>query len=133
MDYATKKPPKRKKTDNVIEVMLGSEPGTLEIDDHEVHENGIRQTIVWQLDKTLEAGNFTSFEWLDLPATAGTFDSPDISPDGNSLRIGDHNGKTAPKNIRHAYIVTVEFGGVVYTSRTHSPAATIRDPIIINR
>ncbi len=132
MYYPSRRQKHPKKTDNVIEVMLGSEPGTLEIHDHEVHENEIRQTIVWQLDKSLEAGNFTNFEWAD-GAAASSFDAPEISPDGNSLRIGDHNGNATRKNAKHAYVITVEFGGHFYTSRTQSPDSTVRDPVIINR
>lgn len=132
MNYTAKKPPKRKTTDNVIEVLLGTEPGTLDIDDHDVHGNSIKQSIVWQLDKTLEAGNFLSFEWQGTVPVPGTFDTPEITPDGNSLTIGVHNGKKENKG-SYAYVLTVEFGGRTYTSRTQPPDSTIKDPIIINR
>jgi hypothetical protein len=88
---------KQKKTDNVIEVLLGKEPGTLDINNHEVSHNGLKQVIIWQLAKKLQSGNFTGFEWVDPTGITSTFDTPEISADGNSLTIGDHNGSTAKK------------------------------------
>jgi hypothetical protein len=123
---------KQKKTDNVIEVLLGKEPGTLDINNHEVSHNGLKQVIIWQLAKKLQSGNFTGFEWVDPTDITSTFDTPEISADGNSLTIGDHNGSTAKKGDL-AYIITVELDGTTHTSRNSQPEALMRDPVIINR
>ncbi len=123
---------KQKKTDNVIEVLLGKEAGTLEINDHEVFQNSLKQVITWKLAKALQTGDFTSFQWVDPLAAAGTFDAPEISPDGNALTIGDLNGASAKKG-GLAYIIIVEMAGVTYTSRIDQTSAMAKDPIIINR
>lgn len=122
---------RKKKTENVIMVTKGS-VGTLKIDDHEVTANSIKQTIVWKLDSSLNLGDFSSFTWVDPNAVPGTFDAPEITPDGNWLTVGDHNGPTAKKG-NLAYIITVEMGGVLYTSRTNTSALMVKDPVIINR
>ncbi len=122
---------RKKKTENVIMVMKGT-AGTLKIDDHEVSANSIKQSIVWKLDSSLTSGDFTSFTWVDPNAVPGTFDAPEITPDGDWLTVGDHNGPTARKGDL-AYIITVEMGGVLYTSRTSSSAVMVKDPVIINR
>ncbi len=123
---------KAKKTDNVIEVLVGKEPFTLEINDHEVSENSLKQVITWRLAKALQAGDFTSFEWVDALAAAGTFDAPEIAPDGNALTIADHNGSSAKKG-NLAYIITVDLKGTTYTSRIQQTSAMAKDPIIINK
>ncbi len=123
---------KLKKTDNVIEVLLGKDPLTLEINDHEVFPNSLKQVITWKLAKSLQTGDFTSFQWVDPLAAAGTFDAPEIAPDGNSLSIGDHNGTSAKKGALR-YIITVDMAGVIYTSRIDQTSAMAKDPIIINR
>jgi hypothetical protein len=122
---------KKKKTQNVIIVMKGT-AGTLKIDDHEVSANALKQTIRWELDSSLDLGDFTSFTWVDPTGTTSTFDAPEISADGNSLTIGDHNGPTAKKG-GLAYIITVELDGSIYTSNNIQAAALMRDPIIINK
>jgi hypothetical protein len=88
--------------------------------------------IIWQLAKKLQSGNFTGFEWVDPTDITSTFDTPEISADGNSLTIGDHNGSTAKKGDL-AYIITVELDGTTHTSRNSQPEALMRDPVIINR
>ncbi|MEO6154235.1 MAG: hypothetical protein ABIP16_00730 [Thermomonas sp.] len=123
---------KTKKTDNVIEVLLGNQPGTLEINDHEVFQNSLKQVITWKLAKALQSGDFTSFAWVDPSNASGTFDTPEISPDGNALTIGDHNGPAGKKG-HLAYIITIELGGVSYSSRTSATQQMIKDPVIINR
>ena len=123
---------KKKKTDNVIEVLLGKEPGTLEINNHDVFQNSLKQVITWKLAKRLETGDFISFEWVDATASTGTFDAPEISPDGNSLTIGDHNGPSGTKG-NLAYIIKIELDGVTYTSRSNAMEGVVKDPVIINR
>lgn len=123
---------KLKNTDNVIEVLLGKVAGTLEINTHFVSQNSLKQVITWKLAKKLRPGDFVSFEWVDPTGIASTFDTPEISADGNSLTIGDHNGPTGKKG-NLAYIIQVELNGVIYTSRTTSPEGVVKDPIIINR
>ncbi len=123
---------KQKKTDNVIEVLLGKEPGTLDINDHDVSPNSLKQVIIWKLAKRLTAGDFISFEWADPGNASGTFDTPEISADGNSLTIGDHNGPTGRKG-ELAYTIKVELDGVVYTSRNNEKEGMVKGPIIINR
>lgn len=122
---------RKKKTENVIIVMKGT-AGTLKIDDHEVNSNALKQTIRWELDSSLDLGDFTSFAWVDPTGTASTFDAPEISADGNSLTIGDHNGPTAKKGAL-AYIITVELNNTTYTSRVNQTEMLVRDPIIINK
>lgn len=128
MEVSTRK----KKTENLIKVSKGGTTGTLKIDDHEVSANALKQTIRWELDSSLDAGDFTSFTWVDPTGTASTFDAPEISADGNSLSIGDHNGPTAKKGDL-AYIITVDLNATVYTSRTTEAAMLVKDPIIINK
>lgn len=123
---------KQKKTDNVIEVLLGKDPLTLQINDHEVFQNSLKQVITWKLTKALQTGDFTSFEWVDPQAAAGTFDAPEIAPDGNALTIADHNGISAKKG-NLAYVITVVMNGATYTSRIEQTSAMAKDPIIINR
>ncbi len=123
---------KIKKTDNVIEVLLGDQPGTLKINNHDVFQNSLKQVITWKLAKALQSGDFTSFEWVDPSNMSGTFDTPEISPDGNALAIGDHNGPTGKKG-NLAYIITIDLGGVTYTSRTITTQQMVNDPVIINR
>ncbi len=122
---------KKKKTDNVIEVLLGADD-TLLINDHDVFQNSLKQIITWKLSKRLEMGDFTSFEWVDPNSTSGTFDAPEIAPDGNSITMGDHNGSSGKKGSL-AYIIKVELDGVTYSSRTSEPEAIEKDPVIINR
>jgi len=126
---------RKKKTENIIVVKKGKTAGTLEIDDHEVHGNPLKQTIRWQLDNSLDLGNFTKFEWVVPAPTSGTFDTPEIAYDGDSLMMGDRNGPTAQKNVRHAYMITVEMEGVPYSSRLNQSETTnlMKDPVIINR
>ncbi len=128
MEVSTKKKP----TENLIKVTKGGTAGTLKIDNHEVSANALKQTIRWELDSTLDAGDFTSFTWVVPTGTPSTFDVPEISADGNSLTIGDHNGPTAKKGDL-AYIITVDLNGTVYTSRTTEAAMLVKDPIIINK
>lgn len=123
---------KLKKTDNVIEVLLGEEPGTLDINDHDVSPNSLKQVITWKLAKRLRAGDFISFEWADPGIASGTFDTPEISADGNSLTISDHNGPTGKKGDL-AYIIKVELNGVIYTSHRSAKEGMVKGPIIINR
>lgn len=128
MEVSTKKKP----TENLIKVTKGGTDGTLKIDNHEVSENALKQTIRWELDSSLDAGDFTSFTWVDSTGTASTFDAPEIAADGNSLTIGDHNGPTAKKGDL-AYIITVDLNGTLHTSRSTTSAMLIGDPIIINK
>ena len=134
-----KKVKKPKKTDNVIEVYLGDDPATLEIEDREIHSNNLRQTIVWRLDKDLEAGNFVGFTWSNGTPLPNPFGEPEISSDGNSLTITDLNGSIAPKGKTYSYVITVEYGGNLYVSKTTTnpnPTAgpkTVKDPVIINK
>lgn len=124
--------PLKKKTNNVILVRKGTGT-TLLIDDHDVHGNPLKQAIRWELDTPLNQGDFISFEWV-LPAPAtGTFDTPEIAYDGNSLTIIDHNGPGASKNVGHAYVITVDLDGTIYSSRTTTESLLVKDPIIINR
>jgi hypothetical protein len=122
---------KKKKTDNVIEVLPGA-GNTLHINDHDVFQNSLKQVITWKLAKQLEQGDFVSFEWVDPTAASGTFDAPEIAPDGNSITIGDHNGPSGKKG-NLAYIIKVEMNGTIYTSRTTSEDLMVKDPIIINK
>ncbi len=123
---------KKKKTDNVIEVLLGKDPGTLEINNHDVFQNSLKQVITWKLAKQLEQGDFISFDWVDPAVATGTFDAPEIAPDGNSMTIGDHNGPSGKKG-NLAYVIQVDVNGTIYSSRTNSPEGIARDPIIINK
>lgn len=121
-----------KKTRNVIEVKLGTDPLTLAVLDHNVERNAVNQTIVWQLDKSLEDGNFIAFQWTDPLLAVKAFGKPEISFDGNSLTVTDINDDSTPKG-GFAYIVNVELGGKTYTSRTNSPIKIPKDPVIVNK
>lgn len=122
---------KKKKTDNVIEVLPGG-TDTLQVNDHDVFQNSLKQVITWKLAKQLEQGDFISFEWVDPTPAPGTFDAPEISPDGNSMTIGDHNGQGARKG-NLAYVIKVELNGTIYTCKTVSTQGIMRDPVIINK
>ena len=123
-----------RKIKNVITVKKGS-GNTLLIDDHEVNGNSLKQAIRWVLEPSLNKGDFISFEWTSLPPDAATFDTPVISPDGNTLTMDDHNGPAAKKNVKHSYVIKVEMDEETYVSKSDDPATTMvmRDPIIINK
>jgi len=127
---STKKP-----TDNVIAIKKNPiKHDWLDILDHEVQPNAIKQTIVWKLDRALERGNFVSFTWRSPPPPAGIFGNPEISPDGNSLTLRDLNNDPANSPGEFGYFITVELDGITYTSEeTISTNGVMRDPIIINR
>lgn len=127
---------KLKKTDNEIDVFLDPKSKTLKIDDHLVFENNLTQVITWNLTQTLKRGDFISFTWVTPPAE-GTFGTPVISPDGNSLTISDLNTANATKG-NLAYCITVDLDGTLYKSVTEessgpSDSLMVRDPIIINK
>ena len=122
----------QKRTDNVIDVSKGPK-NTLKIDDHNVDDNAIIQTIVWNLGPDLTKGDFTSFRWLAPPEDTAAFGVPEISFNGNMLTMTDNNNNTAVKNRNLAYEILVTLDGVIYTSRIPSPTKTPKDPIIINK
>lgn len=124
----------RKPTDNVIDIKKNAiKHGLLEILDHEVKRNAIKQTIVWKLDRALESGNFVSFTWRSPPPPAGIFGDPEISADGNLLTLSNLNhGPNSEGSF--GYVITFELGGETYTSEEKiSTNGVMRDPIIINR
>lgn len=132
---------KAKKTENVISVSkAGGNKLLLKVADHEVSRNPLRQSIVWELDSALKAGDFVSFEWADPMLNNSTFGAPQISPDGNNLTMTVLNRDedlTGPRD----YILEVNLYGDVYTTRDTTTAKatkalaprTAKDPIIINK
>ena len=127
---------KLKKTDNEIDVFLDPKSKTLKIEDHLVFENNLTQVITWNLTQSLKRGDFMSFSWVN-PPVEGTFGTPVISPDGNSLTISDLNTANAAKG-NLSYFITVDLDGTLYKSVTEeisgaSNSLMVRDPIIINK
>lgn len=136
-EFEMSKPKKPKQTHNVITVFEGVDPLTLAIDNIDVADNSIVQTIVWELDKSLQAGDFTGFSWEPDVTNKGAFGNPEISSDGNSLTITNLNhGKAAKGNA--SYTITVTLNGKKYLSNpirksTKGSPRTERDPMIINK
>lgn len=129
---------KAKKTANEIDVKLNSSKKTLNIKDHGVDRNPISQTIAWTLNNNVIEGDFIEFKWTS-PVPAGTFGTPKIADDGNTLTVSVLNnpGSAEPER-RYSYVISVLWKGTVYTSVTEDASPTekilaVRDPIIINR
>jgi hypothetical protein len=131
---------------NNINVTLGSQsPATLDVIDNggqnQVPKNPQPQTITWHLTGEIAQGNFVpmsapepGFQWVDKEAPkVGIFTPATIGSGGNSLSIQDTHTDSSSSG-EWIYKLRVQYQGQVYTT-THSlgPAATVNNPIIINK
>jgi len=119
-----------------------SSPAAVDVDQHgkdnEVSQSANAQTIVWQLTGNAASGSFVplddpnpGFEWISAPP-AGVFGSPSRSPNGNQLTISDLNN-SADTAGSWTYMLRVNDGGTVYSTKTISLKATTTNPVIVNK
>ena len=117
-------------------------PWAVDVDQHgkdnEVSQGPNAQTITWQLTGNAASGSFVpltstppGFEWINAPP-AGVFSSPSLSNNGNQLTITDTNNSASTAG-SWTYMLHVNVGGTVYSTKTLSLAATTTNPIIINK
>lgn len=119
-----------------------SSPAAVDVDQHgkgnEVSQSANAQTIVWQLTGNAASGSFVplddpnpGFEWISAPPP-GVFGSPSRSPNGNQLTISDLNNSTDTAG-SWTYMLRVNDGGTVYSTKTISLKATTTNPVIVNK
>jgi hypothetical protein len=117
-------------------------PPAVDVDQHgkgnEVSQSPNAQTIVWQLTGNAASGSFVAlddpnpgFQWISAPP-AGVFSSPSRSPNGNQLTITDTNNSANTAG-SWTYVLRVNVGGTVYSTKTISLTATTTNPVIINK
>ena len=117
-------------------------PPAVNVDQHgkgnEVSQSPNAQTIVWQLTGNAASGSFVAlddpnpgFQWISAPP-AGVFSSPSRSPNGNQLTITDTNNSANTAG-SWTYVLRVNVGGTVYSTKTISLKATTTNPVIINK
>jgi hypothetical protein len=117
-------------------------PPAVDVDQHgkgnEVSQSPNAQTIVWQLTGNAASGSFVAlddpnpgFQWISAPP-AGVFSSPSRSPNGNQLTITDTNNSANTAG-SWTYVLRVNVGGTVYSTKTISLKATTTNPVIINK
>ncbi len=119
-----------------------SSPWAVDVDQqgkgNEVSQGPNAQTITWQLTGNAASGSFVplsdpnpGFAWISAPP-AGVFSSPTLSNNGNALTITDtnNNANTAGS---WTYVLRVNVGGSVYSTKTLSIKATTTDPWIRNK
>ncbi len=106
--------------------------------DNEVSQGPNAQAITWQLTGNAASGSFVAltdpnpgFAWISAPPP-GIFSSPSLSSNGNQLTITDTNNSSTTTG-SWTYMLRVNVGGTVYSSKTLSLAATTTNPIIINK
>jgi hypothetical protein len=129
---------------NNLSVTLGQSktPWSVDVDQHgndnEVSQGANAQAITWQLNGNAASGSFVSladpapgFAWISAPP-AGVFSSPSLSNNGNKLTITDtnNNANTAGS---WTYMLRVNVGGTIYSTKTLSVAATDTNPWIRNK
>jgi hypothetical protein len=117
-------------------------PPAVDVDQHgkgnEVSQSPNAQTIVWQLTGNAASGSFVAlddpnpgFQWISAPP-AGVFSSLSRSPNGNQLTITDTNNSANTAG-SWTYVLRVNVGGTVYSTKTISLKATTTNPVIINK
>lgn len=107
--------------------------------DNEVSQGPNAQTITWQLTGNAASGSFVSmtdsapgFEWISAPPD-GIFGTPTVSQgSGNQLTITDTNNNDSTAG-SWTYMLRINVGGTVYSTKTSSLAATTTDPTIKNK
>ena len=120
-----------------------TKPAAVDVDQHgkgnEVSQGANAQTITWQLNGNAASGSFVAmsedppgFEWISAPPS-GVFGTPMVSQgSGNKLTITDLNTSAATQG-NWTYILRVNVGGTVYSTKTTSLKATTTNPVIINK
>ena len=118
-------------------------PAAVDVDQHgkgtEVSQGANAQTITWQLNGNAASGSFVSmsanppgFEWISAPPS-GIFGTPTVSQgSGNQLTLTDLNNSAGTQG-DWTYILRVNVGGTVYSTKTTSLKATTTNPVIINK
>lgn len=117
-------------------------PWAVDVDQHgndnQVSQGPNAQNITWQLTGNAASGSFVAlddpypgFAWVSAPP-AGIFSSPSRSPNGNQLTISDTNNSANTAG-SFTYMLRVNVGGTVYSTKTLSLAATSTNPVIVNR
>ena len=131
---------------NVINVSLdtSSTPFRLSVADHggenQVGTGNGAQTITWHLTGQLSAGNFVpidaaqpGFSWVQPCPPPGVFGTPSIGNNGNSLSITDTHVDSSTRG-SWVYMLRVSYNNTVYsTTASTGLAATVNNPIIINK
>jgi hypothetical protein len=117
-------------------------PWSVDVDQHgngnEVSQSSTPQTIVWHLNGNAASGSFVSlsdpqpgFAWISQPP-AGVFGTPTLSNNGNQLSITDSNPGQASAGT-WTYVLRVNVGGTVYSTKTLSITGTDTNPWIRNK
>ena len=117
-------------------------PWAVDVDQHgkdnEIPQSANTQTITWQLQGNAASGSFVSlsdpnpgFAWISAPP-AGVFGTPSLSNNGNTLTITDNNTGSGTSGT-WTYMLRVNVGGTVYSTKTLSIRATTTDPTIKNK
>jgi hypothetical protein len=118
-------------------------PSAVDVDQHgkdnEVSQGPNAQTITWQLTGNAASGSFVpmtdsapGFQWISAPPD-GIFGTPTVSQgSGNQLTLTDlHTGTSTQGS--WTYILRINVGGTVYSTKTTSLKATTTNPVIINK
>ena len=130
---------------NTLNVTLDKNqtPWAVDVDQHgkdnEVSQGPNAQTITWQLTGNAASGSFVpvsadppGFQWTSAPPD-GIFGTPAVSQgSGNQLTITDLNTGSGTQG-NWTYILRVNVGGTVYSTKTLSLTATSTNPVIINK
>jgi hypothetical protein len=118
-------------------------PPAVDVDQHgkgnEVSQSPNAQTIVWQLTGNAASGSFVpmtdsapGFQWISAPPD-GIFGTPTVSQgSGNQLTLTDLNTGTSTQG-SWTYILRINVGGTIYSTKTTSLKATTTNPVIINK
>lgn len=117
-------------------------PSSVDVDQHgkgnEVSNSPNAQTIVWHLTGNAASGSFVAlddpapgFAWISAPPE-GIFSPPSRSPNGNQLTISDVNNSSGTAG-SWTYVLRVNVGGTVYSTKTISLKATTTNPVIVNK
>ena len=117
-------------------------PWSVDVDQHgndnEVSQGPNAQTITWQLSGNAASGSFVpltdpnpGFAWISAPPN-GVFGPPTLSGNGNTLTIADQNTGAGTSGT-WTYVMRVNVGGTVYSTKTMSIAATDTNPWIKNK
>ena len=117
-------------------------PWSVDVDQHgndnEVSQGPNAQTITWQLSGNAASGSFVSlsdpnpgFAWISPPPN-GVFGTPTLSGNGNKLTMTDLNTGSGTSGT-WAYVLRVNVGGTVYSTRTMSITGTDTNPWIKNK
>lgn len=117
-------------------------PWSVDVDQHgndnEVSQGPNAQTITWQLSGNAASGSFVSlsdpnpgFAWISAPP-AGVFGTPTLSGNGNTLTMTDTNTGSGTSGM-WTYMLRVNVGGTVYSTKTVSITGTDTNPWIKNK